>query len=201
MGRPRERVCLQDGLKLDLNKLARNGLIRRGSHTGSRGIRWTHSYWGEIATGVVTADMSGQNEGWLRIQLGSLNQTIILIARPRHFGGKQWYFMCPIRNRAASVLWKPSGATRFCSRQTWGRQVAYQSQFNDWTNRAHAGKERIKSRLIANLEPDDWDLPPKPKWMRWKTYNRYEEKFDQYEAVLDYGCASLVAKLTGKKLF
>jgi hypothetical protein len=77
----------------------------------------------------------------------------------------------------------------------------YQSQFNDITNRAHSGKARIASRLIADLDPDEWDLPPKPKWMRWKTYNRYEEKFDQYEAVLDYGCASLVARLTGQKLF
>jgi hypothetical protein len=22
------------------------------------------------------------------------------------------------------------------------------------------------------------DLPPKPKWMRWATYNRYVERFD-----------------------
>jgi hypothetical protein len=70
----------------------------------------------------------------------------ILVARPRHFGGKLWYFLCPLRHRLGSVLWKPSGATRFCSRQTWGRQFAYQSQFNDATNRAHAGKARIKSR-------------------------------------------------------
>src|SRR6476620_5456793 len=34
MPRPRERVCLQDGLKLYLNRLARNGFIRRGSRSG-----------------------------------------------------------------------------------------------------------------------------------------------------------------------
>jgi hypothetical protein len=201
LSRPRERVCLQDGLKLDLNRLARNGVIRPGANIGSRGIRWTHSYWGEIATGIISADMSGQKEGWLRVQLGNLNQTINLIARPRHFGGRQWYFICPVRNRSASVLWKPPGATRFCSRQTWGRQVAYQSQFNDATNRAHAGKEKIKSRLIADLDPDEWDLPPKPKWMRWKTYDRNVERFDHYEADLDRGCAMLAAKLIGLKLF
>jgi hypothetical protein len=66
-----------------------------------------------------------------------------------------------------------------CSRQTWGRQVAYQSQFNDATNRAHAGKARIKSRLIADLDPDERDLPPKPKWMRWKTYEGYTDRFDR----------------------
>ena len=61
MPRPRERVCLQDGLKLDLNGLAQNGFIKRGANIGSRGIRWTHSYWGEIATGMISADMSGRD--------------------------------------------------------------------------------------------------------------------------------------------
>jgi hypothetical protein len=96
------------------------------------------------------------------------------------------------------VLWKPSGASRFWSRQTWGRQVAYWSQFNDATNRAHAGQAKIKARLIADLDPDQWDLPPKPKWMRWATYNRYEARYDHYEGVLDYGCISLVAKFMAK---
>jgi len=36
--------------------------------------------------------------------------------------------------------------------------------------------------------------------MRWETYNRYEERFDHYETVLDDGCAELVAKLTGLKI-
>jgi hypothetical protein len=200
MARNRQRVCLQDGLKLDLNRLARRGFIKFGANIGPRGITWTHSYWGEIATGIVSANMSGQNEGWLRIQLGKLDQWITLVARTRHFGGKQWYFVCPVTNRLASVVWKPPGAARFCSRETWGRQVAYQSQFNDASNRAHAGKARIKSRLIGSLDPDQWDLPPKPRWMRWKTYNRYEKKFDDYEAVLDYGCATLATKLTGLKV-
>jgi hypothetical protein len=198
MPRPRQRVCLQDGLKLDLNRLARKQIIHRGSNIGVRGIQWTHSYWDEIASGLISADMTGEHEGWFRIQLANFDQRISLVSRPRHFGERQWYFVCPVMNRLASVLWKPSGATRFCSRQTWGRQVAYQSQFNDATNRAHAGKVRIKSRLIAELDPDEWDLPPKPKWMRWATYNRHEEKFDQYEAVLDNGCAALVAKWLGK---
>ena len=106
--------------------------------------------------------------------------------------------MCPVKNRPVSVLWwKPNGATRFCSRQTWGRQVAYQSQFNDATSRAHAGKARIKSKLIADLDPDEWDFPPKPKWMRWATYNRYSDRHDRYEDVLDHGLIALAAKFFG----
>src|SRR5262249_56137238 len=37
-------------------------------------------------------------------------------------------------------------------------------------------EEESKAGLIGELEPDDWDLPPKPKWMRWHTYNRYMER-------------------------
>jgi hypothetical protein len=147
---------------------------------------------------MISADMGGNNEGWFRIQLGSLDQWITLVARARHFGGRQWYFMCPIMNRPASVLWKPNGATRFSSRQTWGRQVAYQSQFNDVTSRAHGGQARIKSLLIGDLDPDDWDLPPKPKWMRWATYNQYSERYDHYDDILDRGCVALAAKFFGK---
>jgi hypothetical protein len=92
---------LQDGLKLDLNRLARKGFVKHGANIGVRGITWTHSYWGEIATGYISADMSGHNEGWFRIQLGGLDQRIILIPRARHFGGRQWYFMCSVRSPTA----------------------------------------------------------------------------------------------------
>jgi hypothetical protein len=41
MPRRRERVCLQDGLKLDLNRLARKGFVQLGGNIGLRGIRWS----------------------------------------------------------------------------------------------------------------------------------------------------------------
>jgi hypothetical protein len=201
MPRPRHRVCLQDGLKLDLNLLARKGFVKPSKNIGARRIAWSNSHQGEIARGVISADMTDPNHAWFRIMtVDGFLQQIALVSRPRHFGGHQWFFLCPTTHRFATVLWKPPGATKFCSRQAWGRQVAYRSQFLDRDNRAHAGKERIKARLIGDLDPDEWELPPKPKWMRWETYNRYEERFDHYEAVLDDGCAELVAKLTGLKI-
>jgi hypothetical protein len=197
MPRSRERVCLQDGLKLDVNRLARNGFIRRGARSGPMGIRWYSTYWDrELASGLITADMSGPQEGWLRLE-GDFNERFTLVTRPRHFGGRQWYFMCPAMNRPVSVLWRPPGARQFWSRRAWGRQVAYASQFRDPDNRAHLGKARIKARLIADLDPDEWDLPPKPKWMRWSTYNRQVERYDAYEDILDRGTFALMAKLMG----
>ena len=97
-------------------------------------------------------------------------------------------------NRYASVLCMLPGAERFCSRQTRRRRVAYASQFADPDNRAHIGQAKIKSRLIADLDLDEWDLPPRPKWMRWRTYNQYVKRYDAYEEILNEGIPELLAK-------
>jgi hypothetical protein len=163
-------------------------------------IQWTSSYWGVLATGMITANTESNYEGWVRIRIGDLDQTIILLPRARHFGGHQWYFVCPVMNRLCSVIWKPPGATRFSSRQTWGRRVAYRSQFLDPDNRAHHGQAKIKMHLIADLDPDEWDLPPKPKWMRWNTYNRYVSRYERYDEILDGGIERLMRMALKLKL-
>ena len=90
----------------------------------------------------------------------------------------------------------PPGARSFASRQYWGRQVAYASQFLDPIQRAHRGKAKINSKLcaIGGFDPEEWDLAPKPKWMRWRTYNKAEEKFERYEAMLNQGLTDVVLR-------
>ena len=196
MPRDRQRVCLQEGLKLDLNRLARHGLITHGAKSAPQSIRWTHSRTGEvIASGWFSADMRSDIEGLLYIHIGDLEQTITLVTLPRHYGGRQWFFVCPVTNRRASVLWLPRGAQHFASSHAWPGQVAYRSQFMTPIDRAHLGKERIKRRLIGELDPEEWDLPPKPKWMRWKTYHRLVEQFEGYEAAIDAAALARATKL------
>lgn len=183
----------------DLNRLARRGFIRLGAFTGPVGIVWTNSYTGdEIASGLITAQMSGRYDGWFQIQIGQLDQRISLITQSRHFGGQQWYFVCPYTHHRASVLWRPPGANSFASRARWGAQVAYTSQFLDRTGRAHCGQAKIRSRLcsMGGFGADEWDFPPKPKWMRWSTYNHAEEAFGRYEAILEEGTLDLIMRLS-----
>jgi hypothetical protein len=197
MPRPLQRVRLESGFKLDLNRLARRGFIKPGAITGPVGIAWTDDTGQQIASGYITADMSGERAGWLRIRLGRLDQCIHLVARRRHFGGRQWFFTCPHLHSLATVLWMPSGADTFACRQRWGRHVAYASQFMDRVARGHKGAATIKSRLCSfgSFDPNEWDLPPKPKWMRWRTYNRMVERFDQYEAMVEEGLLGAVKRL------
>jgi len=35
--------------------------------------------------------------GWLRLQFAGFNKRIDLTAVPRHFGGRQWYWLCPTK--------------------------------------------------------------------------------------------------------
>jgi hypothetical protein len=197
MPRPLQRVRLESGFKLDLNRLARRGFIKPGAITGPAGIVWTDDTGQQIASGYITADMSGEQAGWLRIRLGRLDQCIHLVARRRHFGGRQWFFTCPHLHSLATVLWMPPGADAFACRQRWGRQVAYASQSMDRVARGHKGAATIKSRLCSfgGFDPDEWDLPPKPKWMRWRNYNRMVERFDRYEAMVEEGLLGVVKRL------
>jgi hypothetical protein len=154
--------------------------------------------WTNEQSAVIEVEMRPNHEGYFRIQMRDLQQTIILTPRPRSFGGQQWYFMCPAEDRCCSVLWRPPGAREFRCRLGWGTRVASTSQFLDAHTRAHRGQVKIKARLIAELDPDEWALPPKPKWRRWSTYNRLVDRFDLYEEIQDRRAAELMAKLLGK---
>ena len=96
MPRPRYRACLQDGLKLDLNYLARRGFIKFGANIGARGISWSNTHQGEVASGVITADMTDPSHAWFQIAIGRFAQQISLVSRARCLGGRQWFFVCPV---------------------------------------------------------------------------------------------------------
>jgi hypothetical protein len=193
MSRSRTRSCLQEGLSLNLNWLAKNGFIQYGSATTERQIRWSRSD-SLVAAGCVSADMNADGTGWLQIWIGAFNQRIILVAKPRYFGGRQWYFVCPATGRLASVIWKPVGAVRFCSRHAWAGKVGYLSQFGNWIDRAHLGKARIAERIGGKWDSDKRALPPRPKGMRTRTYERLANKFGAYQAALDDGLEAVASR-------
>jgi hypothetical protein len=104
MPRPRERVCLQDGLKLDLYRLAPRGFIRLGLKTGPIGIRWYSSYRDEdIASGLITADMNGEQEGWFPLQLGNVAVLNMSSGHPCH---KSISLPARANRRAALQAWR-----------------------------------------------------------------------------------------------
>jgi hypothetical protein len=189
---------LESGLKLDINRLVKAGFIPPLGSIATLRWSWSDGYTGQrVATATLRVERLTDRLGECGIEINGRWQLVWLEASPRHYGGVQWYFICPVTKRRVSVLWMPPGARTFACRQAWGRQVAYVSQFCDRDNRAHRGKVRINARLcrIGGFNPEEWDFPPKPKGMRWRTYQRLEEQFERYEAILDEGIEELAARL------
>ena len=137
--------------------------------------------------------------GTLEVSSGGRHQTFTLTAQERHLGGRQYYVICPRTWKKVRVLYRPGGAPYFASRHAWGRQAAYGSQFLDPVGRAWHTKAKVKQRLLGNADPDEWDLPPKPKGMRWRTYERWEARYDAAEEALDQHCAFALLRLLKRR--
>jgi hypothetical protein len=105
--------------------------------------------WGEVASARISADMSGRSEGWLRVQLESLDQWIVLVAKPRHFGGRQWYFICPVKNRPASVLWRPPAMV--CIPASMGPAGCVPVAISGWHSSSASWKET--DQVTADRQP------------------------------------------------
>jgi len=173
MSRPRRRMLLDSGICFDVNVLVRAGL-----RTGTCKIQVNTQ---EVAAELHVEDRDGR--GRLCLQHPDFNQTIALTAVARHFGGRQWYWLCPMTGDRCSVLYRPHGRNVFAGQKFWrGRRMAYRSQFLAPHNRARLGIKRIEARLGGT--EDDGTLY-KPKWQRWGTFNRYCERLDVYDSVID----------------
>src|ERR1700730_1397014 len=104
--------------------------------------------------------------------------------------------VCPRTERRVSVLWNPPGSRSFASRQAWGRQVAYGSQFETPRGRALSAAQAIRCKLGGKdyISIDD-DMPPKPKWMRWRTYERITRRCEANEATCNLCLLGFLARL------
>ena len=166
MPRNRQRATPESGPRLDLARLIPKGAGRPGAQ-----IRWTLTYGsGELIVAELTLY---EHSGSMWLSFRGTNQSIQLVPSRRHLGGCQWYAVCPRSRRTVRVLYRPLGVTYFASRHGWGRSAAYGSQFLNPVDRAWRVKHKVKMRLMGNEDPDEWELPPKPKWMRWATYEAH----------------------------
>jgi hypothetical protein len=189
MPRARERMCLDIGLRLDINNLIRGGLRTGACEVEINGDE-------SAIKGRLSAYLDNGPMHWVQLQFSSFDQTIGLIRVARHFGGFQWYFICPMTGDKASVLWLPRGQRSFASQKYWkARRKAYSSQFLSPHDRAEQGMKRIEARLVYD-ETDG--LLYKPKRMRFTTYQHLCERLDAYDEVVNERLIRFVGRLMGR---
>jgi len=187
-------------LKLDLAHLRRKGLFIPDGNTHSMGLTWSNS-GGESRASIGMSYSTGENGRWLRLKYTvapygqddpvHADETFQLVKRSQPFGGFRWFVVCPQRQTLCRVLYLPPGATRFRSRKGFRSRLAYRSQSGSQYDRWLRAKERIKSKVLRagtldfREKYEDWDLPPKPPWMRWATYSGLSERWVELEMRID----------------
>jgi hypothetical protein len=95
---------------------------------------------------------------------------IALAWTPCRFGGGRWWFICPVRGRYVAKLYLPCGGGRFLSGRAYG--LGYACQREEPRDRATRRLRRIDRALGGGSDAQPDEPPEKPKWMRWRTYER-----------------------------
>jgi hypothetical protein len=94
-------------------------------------------------------------------------------------GRRQWFGCLGCRQRCRILYGGDHhGRARFRCRHC--HRLRYSSQAETKADRATRGMLRIAKLL--DPEQDYNELPPKPKHMRWRSYNRLAERYARYDA-------------------
>lgn len=193
------RVTVESSISLPVHRVvaerAAKGWIRfRGSW------QWTRTlYSGETNKSVIGYSVEitpADGRGKLRLNFTcngeAIEQTIRLEAMPRHYGGVQWYGRCPQTGDRASKLYLPPGGKRFLSRRAY--RLAHAIQNESKAGRHCARRWAIIRKKLKSDLPDGWD---KPKWMRWRTFDRITAQLEYHDEMWTGAMVRTLDRLTG----
>jgi hypothetical protein len=66
-----------------------------------------------------------------------------------YYGGRRWWFICPVKKIRVSKLYLPPGATRFASRKAY--DLTYRScRQSGWRKRSEKFRRRLAQRLASS---------------------------------------------------
>ena len=109
-------VCVEDGLRLPVHKMA--------SQAFSKGGKWCSGDWGwwngdneKIASIGYQLERRDETNARLRLDYRRNDEpvayTVTLIAEPCRFGGIRWFAICPATGRRAAKLYSLGGAVSY----------------------------------------------------------------------------------------
>lgn len=187
-GRPRLRPTVEDGLTIDLGKLIRG----ETDCTVTGSVAWPSANADEERASIgFSAELSSKGMGELRLRYTAtdpwdrtchdIDERIELEGLPQPFGGLIWYCRCPVTGRRCRKLCKPPGARRFASRQAY--RLHYRSQQKAPYERAVQQAQKIRKKLGSTC--DIGDPVHRPHGMHQKTFERYLDRLDHYEDIVD----------------
>jgi hypothetical protein len=181
-------------------------VARAGYLSGSRSGGWQWTYQDETTAFIgitggrqaITLDYRTQTRGedWQPV-----HQRVPIRWTPCRFGGERPWFVCDVMANGVHCgrqVAKLYGSGRlFACRQCY--RLGYQVQRGGLMDRAHHRLARLHRKLGADYDGPDGPPPPRPKWMRQRTYQRAVQQIengeDHLNAVFVAGAQRLLARI------
>jgi hypothetical protein len=197
-GRPAGRGKVEACRSIDVNRLHRQGCLRAGSMASCQ--------WSRDGDKVTPTNMRAEPDRLhltYRVRIGGewedVNETVRIVRVACRFGGARPYFVCPgVVNgtacfRRVAKLYGPGRyfVCRHCYR------LAYASQSEDAQRRSMRRATKIRQRLSGNAGTAS-PLPPKPKGMWRRTYERLREQALKAEERADEALLPHLARLLAR---
>jgi hypothetical protein len=177
-----------------VNHLLRQDLLRTGAY-----VRWSWTHDGEevafleMLVGFGFLHLEGLDH---RDEARKIDHVVSTTSSPCHYGGSRPWFLCPNCGRRAGKLYLPLGGRHFLCRRCY--DLAYHCQWEEpwWRARRRAGK--LWQKLGG--DPDDDFIPPRPKGMHWRTYERLIADAERAEDLVGAAMAVSMWKRFGRRL-
>lgn len=200
-GRYSGMPVVESGLTLDISRLIRKRFIVPGKHVAGA-ISWTNTTTGEKTAEIgYDASMLPDEANWVRLRYTVNSQPmdykVALVTSPCNYGGVRWWWICPRTACMVSKLHLPPGGKTFASRKAY--RLPYRSQRQAGIDRTHERQARLHRKLGSKYDHFDGYIPPRPKGMHTKTYNRLvaglEAAIEAHDAVFIAGANRLLGRL------
>lgn len=161
-------------LCLSVHSVHRRGFLKPGAS-----CLWTWTWTSGDKASIGLQALAGALRLDFRVRSGGedwrdVAQVVDLEHTSCHYGGTRPWFRCPRCGRRVAKLY---GGTAFWCRQCHG--LAYRSQAETYADRCYRRANKMRARLGG--EPGAMSFLPKPKWMRWPTYERLAEEIRERE--------------------
>ena len=178
---------------IDLAWLRRRGMLEPGFYST---VTWSI---GGDKTGSIGVHVQADD---LRLIYGvtahdgakiSIDELVPFVHTATRFGGRRRWLMCIKCGRGCRKIY---GGRYFRCRQC--HRLRYASQSENSAQRAMQRADRIANRLHdmwKGTTKAAWEFPPKPPRMRWRTYKRLEQQYDQLQGRWTVGMIGFIERL------
>jgi hypothetical protein len=140
-----KKDTVEGSLVISIKTLAQIGALNPGTRTGT--LRCS----GQPSIEYSTSMDSDRGTIWLKYTAYGqfMHYAVSLVTTVPHYGGRRWWFICPIKKIRVSKVYLPPGATQFASRKA--HSLTYRSsQESGRRERSEKFWRRVAQRLGGN---------------------------------------------------